>query len=194
MSRNIQDFYVQAGETWHMVVRWGTDELTTVPVTGITQAAPAVVTAPNHGVPYGWPVALNGVQGMTQINARSYPPRGEEWKKSLYVDGNTVALTDVSSADYSAYLSGGFLVYSTPANLTGQQFTLNVYDTPEMNDTPLVTLTNPSGITVDLNAMTIVPLLQTAGVTWQQGYYALMNTDPTSGIVTEILRGVITIQ
>lgn len=194
MSRNIQDFYVQAGETWHMVVRWGTDELTTVPITAITQAAPAQITAPNHGVPSGWPVAVNGAQGMNQINARQYPPRGDEWRRSIFVDADNVALADVSSADYSTYLDGGFLVYSTPASLTNQQFTLNVYDTPEMNDTPLVTLTNPSGITVDLNAMTIVPLLQTTGATWQQGYYSLLVTDPSSGIVTELLRGVVTIQ
>jgi hypothetical protein len=193
MSRNIQDFEVPIGDTWHMVVRWGTDVLTTVPVTGVSNAAPAQITAPGHGVPDGWPVALNGVMGMTQINAAHYPPRGEEWQKSILVDPNNLQLADVSSANYPAYLSGGFLVYSTPAVLDGQLFTLTVWDTPEQNDTPLVTLTNPTGITVDPNAMTIVPLLQTAGLTWQQGYYTLTATDPVSGIVTELCAGVITL-
>src|SRR5258707_992895 len=96
---NHQDFCVKSGETWHPTVRWATDVISTVPVTGITQAAPARVTAPGHGVPNGWPVALTGVQGMAQINATRFPPRGEDWERSAVIDANPITLPDVTSAD-----------------------------------------------------------------------------------------------
>lgn len=37
-------------------------------ITGITQAAQAVVTSPDHGYVVGWTVAFKGVEGMTEIN------------------------------------------------------------------------------------------------------------------------------
>lgn len=37
-------------------------------ITGITQAAQAVVTVPAHGYEVGWDVFFDGVEGMTQIN------------------------------------------------------------------------------------------------------------------------------
>jgi hypothetical protein len=74
-----QDFCVQAGETWHPTIRWGTGTYTTKAISAITKATPAVITAAAHGVPNGWPVAVVGVQGMTQINATRYPPQGNDW-------------------------------------------------------------------------------------------------------------------
>lgn len=191
---NTQDFVIKGGETWHPVVRWATDVLHTVPVTAITQAAPAVVTAANHALPPGWPCALVGVQGMTQINATRYPPRGEDWRTSLVVDTNTVALPDVSSALFTPYLTGGFLVYSTPAPLVGIQVTCTVWDNPNRTGTPLVTLEQGTGITVDTSAMQIIPFLQSEGLSWQQGYYTLVATDPVTGVVTELMDGVLTIE
>jgi len=194
MSLNTQDFLVKGGETWHPTLRWGLEPLTSVPITAITQAAPAAITASAHGVPNGWPVAITGAAGMTQINAAHYPPRGEDWQTSQVLDTNTVALQDVSSATYTAYLTGGFLVYRTPAPLVGINFTLSVWDSPERTDTPLLTLTSPDGIAVDLTAMTLTPVLQSASLPWTQGYYTLSATDPGSGIVTELLDGVLTLE
>jgi hypothetical protein len=37
-------------------------------VTGITKAASAVVTAPDHGYQIGWRVQLSGIEGMVEIN------------------------------------------------------------------------------------------------------------------------------
>jgi hypothetical protein len=191
---NHEDFCVKAGATWHPTVRWGTSALTTVPITGITAAAPAVITAPGHGLPDGWPAAVTGVQGMTQINATRYPPAGNDWQPAHAIDANTVAFTDVSSANFTPYTSGGFLVYSTPAVLTGVEATLTIWGSPQRTGTPLATLSSTSGgITIDDTAMTITPLLQTAGLPWQEGYYTLQVTD-TQSVVTELMDGVITIE
>jgi hypothetical protein len=189
-----QDFCVALGETFRPTLRWASDTLVSVPITGITQAAPAVVTAPNHGMPNGWPCAVVAAQGMIQINASRYPPRGEDWQKGTVVDVNTVQLNRVSSADYSAYTSGGFLIYQQPQSLAGVTAKMTVWDTPEENDTPLVTLlSTSSGIIIDPVAMTLTPILQTAGLSWQIGYFRFDVTDNT-GAVTQLMTGTLTIQ
>ena len=188
-----KDFCVQAGETWHPVVRWGTGTLTSKAITAITRATPVSITATAHGAPNGWPVAVTGVEGMIEINARRYPPQGDDWHYATVPDANTVQLNDVSSANYTTYSEDGALVYDTPKDLTGVNFSLSIYNNPEHAGTPLATLTNPTGITVETTLKTITPLLQTAGLTWTLGYYRLMATE-ASGVVTELMRGSITIE
>jgi hypothetical protein len=190
-SGDVKNFSVGAGATFAPVIRWAASGLTTAPITAITQATPAVITAPNHGVPQGWPVAVVGVTGMPQINARRYPPAFDDMHPTRVVDGNTIALPDVSSAFYQAYVSGGVVVFNPPMPLTGVTPTLTIYDSPE-RDNVLVTLTLGAGITVDAVQSVIVPELQTAGLPWSTGYYDLDAVD-TEGVVSRILTGILTI-
>ncbi len=188
-----KDFCVQAGETWHPTVRWATGTLTTVAITAITLAAPVAITATAHGAPNGWPVAVTGVEGMVEINARRYPPQGDDWHYATVPDANTVKFNDVDSSNFTPYEEDGFVVYDTPKDLTGVNFSLAIYDNPEHAGTALATLTNPTGITVETTLKTITPLLQTASLAWTIGYYRLMATE-ASGVVTELMRGAITIE
>jgi len=190
-----RDFCVQASETWHPTIRWSSGGLTTKPISGIAQSAPAQITSATHGVPAGWPVAVTGVQGMTQINCNSYPPAKDQFHYTTLVDINTLQLNDVSSADMSPYLSGGFLVYATPQDLSMVTASLVIYDNPNHTGTPLATLTDSGGgIALDNTLKTITPLLQTAGLTWTTGYYTLIATSTGSGVVTELMRGTLTIE
>lgn len=192
MTEKIQDFTVDLGETFHPVIRWMSDKVSSAAVTGITQAAPAVVTAPTHGVPDGWPVALVSVQGMTQINSPRYPPRVSDMTPASYLTGNSVALNHVNSADFSPYTSGGFLVYSTPININGATARFTVWDNPNETGTPLLQLTETSGITLNTVNFTITPQFETAGLNWTLGYYDLRVTD-NNGITTLVLEGTINI-
>lgn len=190
--RNEKDFCVPAGETFHPTLRWGSGVYAAKAITAITKATPAVVTAVAHDLPNGWPCACVGVQGMTQINDPRYPPT--DWKFGTVIDANTVQLNEVSSADYSTYTSGGALVYDTPTPLAGVTVTMTIYSDPD-HETVLETLTSavPAEIDVDLTLMTITPLLQTAALTWDTGYYLVLATD-SGGVITELLRGVITLE
>lgn len=194
MSRNERDFDVPVGETFHPVLRWGSGVYTSKAITGISKAAPASITATGHGLPNGWPCAVSGAQGMTQINSTRFPPGGDDWRYGTVVDANTVEFNEVDSSNYSAWTSGGFLVYDTPAPLAGITFTLVIYSDAD-HDNVLVTLSSatPAQIAVDDTLKTITPLLQTAALTWDTGYYLLKATD-SGGIVTELLRGIISIQ
>ncbi len=71
----------------------------TVVITGITQANPAVVTANAHGYSNGDQVEIAGVVGMTQVNGRRFTVAN--------VAANTFELSGVNSTGYTAYSSGG---------------------------------------------------------------------------------------
>jgi hypothetical protein len=73
-------------------------------ITGATQANPCVLTVPAHGYANGDWVFLQGVLGMTQLNAATYIVAN--------VTTNTFSLTDpfgnpINSLAFGAYVSGG---------------------------------------------------------------------------------------
>lgn len=187
-----KDFSVGAGETFAPVIRWGSKTLASAAITAISQSTPVVITAPNHGVVEGWPVAVVGVSGMVQMNASRYPPVAGDFDLAHVIDENTLSLNDVSSALYLAYLSGGAVVYNTPMPLAGIQATMTFWDVATRNDTPLITLTTGAGITIDDVALSVIPELQTAGLAWTTAYYNLDFLD-TTGAVTRILTGTLTL-
>jgi hypothetical protein len=191
--QNKQDFCVGAGETFQPVIRWSTDVLGSKAITAISQAAPAVVTATAHGIPDGWQVAVVSAKGMTQINAREFPPRGADWQKGTVLTVDTIQLNKVNSADFAAYTSGGFIVFNTPVSLAGATGIFTIRDAP-LAGTVLATLTSSpaAGLTLNDTAKTITPVLATAALTWTVGYYDLEITDST-GRVWQVLDGTITI-
>lgn len=191
MGIDRRDFTVAAGETFLPTIRWATEEVMGKAITAITQAAPVVVTAVGHSVPAGWPVAVVSAKGMTQINSTRYPPKANDWHPATVVTADTVKLNDVNSADFSAYLSGGFLVYNVPMSLVGVTARMVVKDSPA--GTVLITLTQLSGITLSTTNFTIIPRIETAALTWTTGYYDLEMTD-AAGIITQLLSGVIIIE
>lgn len=191
---------VKAGATFAPTIRWAKTTLAAAIITAISNATPVQITATAHGIPNGWPAAAVGVYGMSFINAPSYPPEVSDMHPATVVDANNVQFNDVSSALWPAYVApGGALVYYEPQTLTGMTFALQIYATPTFaGATPLTTLTNGSGITVDTVNMLILPSLQTASLPagWPSNgvaYYRLTATDGT-GTVTDILYGTITVE
>jgi len=68
-------------------------------IQAITQANPAQVTIPDHGLSTGDFLYIYGVEGMTQINALSYT--------ITVVDANNFTLDGIDSTAFTAYSSGG---------------------------------------------------------------------------------------
>jgi len=186
------DFTVGRGETFQPVFQWGSATLTSIPITAISQAAPAVVTASGHGVPPDWEVAVASAKGMTQINAVGYPPRGRDWHRATVLTDNTVALRDVNSADFSAYTSGGFLVYGTPVDLTSVTAVMTIRDAPT-DGAVVLELTSGAGITIDPATKTITATIETSALSWASGYYSLLVADTSTGKTTQLAEGGISI-
>ena len=68
-------------------------------VTAITQALPAVVTAPAHGFSSGNSVTFSGIGGMTALNGNTYV--------ITVVDGNSFLLNGIDSTGFGAFTGGG---------------------------------------------------------------------------------------
>lgn len=188
MSAAQYDFSVTKGATWQPVFRWASDDLVSVAVTAVTKACPAVVTAAAHGLPNGWPAALTGAQGMTQINSANFPPRGSDYKLGTVVDVNTVNFNKIDSSNFSTYVSGGFLVYPTPVDLSGvSAMDFILYDNANHDGTAVMTRSIGSGVTIDNTAKTIAVSLETAGLTGDVYYFKLVATN--ASVVTPLLVG-----
>ncbi len=189
-----EDFCVGLGETFVATFRWETPQITSTPITAISKAAPAVVTATANGMVDGWRAAVVSALGMTEINATRYPPEGRDWHKGTVLTANTVQFNSLNSGDFSAYTSGGFLVYYTPQSLASASAVMTIRDAPTTGNVLLTLTSSPlAGIVLDDTAKTIVVTFATAALAWVSGFYALDLTDST-GKITQLSTGAITIK
>jgi hypothetical protein len=77
-------------------------------LTGITKAAPPVVTAAGHGLADGDVVKLNGVGGMTEVNNGVFIVN--------VLSSSTFELLGVDATGYGTYTSGGRIDEATLSN------------------------------------------------------------------------------
>jgi hypothetical protein len=190
-----EDLIIRQGETFTKVIRWGVLPVVYKDITGITKAAPAVVTAVGHGLVDGWPVAITCVEGMTQINSDHEPPRPSDYRKSTLVDVDNIELNAVNASCFDAYVSSGILQYYTPVNLSAYIGRMSVRSSVN-SDTELLSLTSGAGdIVIDDVAKTITIVISaavTAAITWRKGVYDL-ELESGSGVVTRLLEGSVTV-
>ena len=189
------DLIIEQGKTFGKTLRWETGPVVYKAITAITQAAPARITCPSHGLTTGWRVAVVSVKGMTQINASSTPPKAKDYTKATVVDSNTIELNAVNAADYKAYTSGGYVQYNTPVDMTGYTARMAIKD--KIGGTVLLSLTTVnSRIVLDNTAKTIrltISATDTAAITWTKGVYDLEMVS-AGGEVTRLLSGAVTVQ
>ncbi len=195
MTAAIKDITITKGDTFSLVLRWEVLPFIYKAITAITKAAPASITATSHGLVDGWRAAVVSVVGMREINAANKPPRSTDFHKVTFVDANTVTLNDVNSALYTTYTSGGFLQYYTPQSLASYTARMQIRPTAADTATPLVSLTDSSGITLSDAAKTItitITAAVTAALTATAAVYDLELVSPT-GVVTKLIQGNVTI-
>lgn len=196
MSCAEQNLTIVKGKTFSCIVRWETSPIVYKAITGITNAAPAVITVPGHAVPNGWRVAIVSVQGMEEINAENSPPRANDYHKATFIDANTISLNDVNAADFCPYTSGGYVQYNMPYELVG--YTARMQVRPSYtSDTILLELTTTNGrIIIDEPNKTIelrVDAADTEALTWKYGVYDLEMVSPAAYVV-QLLRGNINVK
>jgi len=181
------------GDTFTRIIRWETPPFIYIPITGITQAAPAAVTAIAHGLKTGWRAAVVSVHGMKQINADNDPPRDADFRQVSVVDVDHVTFNKINSADFSLYTTGGYLQFYTPVDMTSYTARMTIKD--RIGGTVLQALVSPTDIVIDNTNHTITITLSaatTAGWTWTTGTYDLEMVSPT-GVVTKLYKGSITV-
>lgn len=185
------DFVIIQGATFNPQLKYSQPQFTVKPITAITNSGQAVVIATGHGLTVDWPVWIVKVTGMDQINHQSADlPLANKAYFGYFVDANTIRLNKDSSR-YSAYVSGGELLYHPPVDLTG--YTARMQIRPTVTDPTIIIELNTTngGIALGAAAGTInllITAVQSALFTFQNAVYDLTLTSPT-GVVTNLLAG-----
>lgn len=190
MATKKLNLVMRQGETFQRVIRWEQLPFIYKAITGITQAAPAEVTAVGHGLTDGWRVAVVSVLGMLEINAKHTPPRDSDLTQVTVLDNDTVALNAINSSNFDAYVSGGYLQFYTPVPLSGYTARMKIKD--RVGGTEQFSLTtensriaiDPSGATISL----FVSAADTALFDWSYGVYDLELVSG-SGFVSVLFSG-----
>ena len=187
---------VRQGRTFKYVVRPERLPLVYKPITNIAQSAPITITAVGHGLATGWGAAVTNVAGMSEINATANALRESDFRPVTVVDPDTVTINAVDAAGFSAYASGGHLVYYTPVSLAGAVARLDLRDA--VGGTLLHSMSSTAGdIVLNDTEHTItvtMPAADTEGFTFLSAVGDLEVEYP-DGFVDELLRiGVAVIQ
>lgn len=109
-----------AQKTMGTIVAVGTATAATKTITGITAAAPPVVSSSAHGYANGDIVYLDGIVGMTQLNKRAFVVANQA--------SGTFELKGVDATGYTAYASGGTAAKKTMTALGEVVAVNNLFD------------------------------------------------------------------
>ncbi len=187
-----RDIVIIQGNTFSMQVRWEQAELTFKAVTGITKAAPPVITCTGHGMPDNWRGAFTNLGGMTQLNAEDAEAVvAADFFDIDYIDANSFKLKNVDATGYGTYTSGGILRYYPPVNLAGYTARMHIRQALTTTTTLLELTTENSRIDIDESNYLItltITAADTEDLTFTSGVYSLEMVSG-SGAVTTLLDG-----
>lgn len=187
------DLEIIQGSTFTDVRRYGVAPWVYKNITAIPQAAPLALTVPAHVMPSGWWFAVVGVRGMSQINAANDPPAESDFMQGTVVDANTISVNAKNSLLWTAYQSGGAIMYATPVSLSGCTARMKVRARIDSTDELLSLTTENGGIALDDTLKTITTTITaaaTAALTWLRAVYDL-ELVTGAGVVTRIMGGTI---
>lgn len=164
------NFKIYQGSTFKEVLRWESATKIYAAITGITKAAPMVITAPAHAVPAGWRFKVTNVAGMKEINS------ADTYQTATTVDTNTITVNAVNSLGYTDYTSGGVVEYNQPNNLFGVTARMQIREKITSVDTLDELTTENSKIVIDNVLKTITILLTdtiTSAYTFSSAVYSM---------------------
>jgi hypothetical protein len=186
------NYKIYQGSTFRETYRWESQTKSYATISGITKAAPCVVTtSANHTIPVNWRTRITGVGGMKEINQVSE----EDYYLATGVTSNTVTLNHVNSSNYTAYTSGGIIEWNTPVPLTGYTAQMQIRETTDSTSSIIELSSSTGGISIDDTNYTITVTIsanQTRSFTFPTAVYSLELTD-SSGVVTTFLVGNLTL-
>lgn len=126
---------VRCGYMYFYVTSSNTGLLRNVPITNITQANPAIITANNHQFETSQVITITGVQGMLQINSQA--------SEITVIDQNTFSLNAVDSTAYGAYTGGGVAMGPEKCLLDVDVITNDQLERTQLQNSSLATIQNP---------------------------------------------------
>jgi hypothetical protein len=186
------NYKIYQGSTFEETLRWESETKQYVPISGISQTAPCVITTSGtHSVPVNWRVRVTGVNGMKDINTIA----DDAYYLVTSKTSTTLTLNQVNSAAYGAYASGGILSWNTPIPLTGYTAQMQIRETLESTTVIAELTTANNGIIFDPVNFTIQIKLSSAvtrAFTFDAAVYSMELTD-NQGTVYPFLSGSISL-
>ena len=186
------NYKIYQGSTFEETLRWESETKQYIPISGITQAAPCVITTSGtHTVPVNWRVRVTGVNGMKDINTVA----DDAYYLVTSKTSTTLTLNQVNSAAYGAYTSGGILSWNTPIPLTGYTALMQIRETIESSTVLAELSTANNRIIIDPVNFTISMKLSaaiTGAFNFDAAVYSMELTD-NQGTVYPFLSGSISL-
>lgn len=177
------------GSTFSQVIRWESSTKVYKTITSITQSAPVVIYASNHGIPAGWRVRVTNVGGMKEINCGT-----NDYYIATTTTTSSVTLNDINSLGYTAYTTGGVLEYNQPVDLAG--YTARMQIRASLAGDVITELTTENNkIVLDNTAKTITFSLsatETAAFSFNSAVYSLELVS-SGAQVTQLINGNLTL-
>lgn len=188
MAPTKKNLKIYQGSTFSEVIRWESATKVYKTITGITKAAPMVVTAVGHGMVAGWRAKISNVTGMKEVNT-------DEYIQATSVTNDTLTFNSINAAGYTTYVSGGILEYNEPVNLSGYTAKMQIRSSVSSATVLLELTTENSRISMDIvnNIIQLtIPATVTETLTFKTGVYSL---ELISGAtVTPLMYGNITVE
>lgn len=182
------------GSTYLHTIQWMEEDFAYLPIEGITKSAPVKIKATGHSLPDHWPVAVQSVKGMRELNAANDPPKGKDFMRVKVVDADHIELRNINALNFRDYESGGVLVFHPKADLTGCTARMTIRD--KVGGTELLTLTTANNrLKIDVAEGYIGIVLtaeDTAAILWKKGVFDL-ELIGADGKVTKVAAGTVTI-
>lgn len=180
---------IYQGSTFKEVIRWESSTKAYANITGITKAAPCVITAANHGIPAGWRFLVSDVSGMKDINSSDYYIASE-------VTNDTITVDTLNSSSFAAYTTGGVVTYNVPNNLGGVTAKMQIRPTLA-SDTVILELTSSNGKIVlnntDKTITILISATDTALLSFTSAVYSLELTT-SGGEVIQLINGAVSLE
>ena len=182
------NFKIYQGSTFKEVLRWETSTKVYKSISGITKAAPMVITAAGHSIPIGWRTKITNVAGMKEVNS------SDVYHTVTAADTNTATINAVNSLGFTDYTSGGVLEYNEPRSLASVTGRMQLRAKVDSADTLLELTTANGGVTIDdvLKTITLnITAVATAALTFTSAVYSLELVDGSE--VIPFIYGSITV-
>jgi hypothetical protein len=130
------DLEICKGKTFEQVFAWESDQVVYKPITGITKAAPPVITCVGHGLVLNWRGAIASVKTMTQINALNSPPKAKDYHVVTPIGADAFSIP-INALSFGTYGGSGTLIYNAPVDLDGFTARMSIKDkvTPSSGQT-----------------------------------------------------------
>ncbi|MDX0622893.1 hypothetical protein GOD54_23625 [Sinorhizobium medicae] len=164
-TRLTQPLILTRGATFRQTFFLQQTKLAYEAITG-GRSFPLEITVPAHGLLDGWPIWIEGLKGIPELNR----PYGGAPIFAEVIDEDTLRFGSVSGVDRPRP-NGGSIVYNLPVDLTGATISVELLDTAEPDETLIVpSIVGPGEVQLLMSAS------NSATITWGRAKFALWLT------------------